>query len=1145
MSVAVLARKPDAAPAKRVKASAKDGSSGLRIGAPDDAFEREADRVADAVMAGGRVGPQWSFSRMSVAPPLQRKCACGGSGGAEGECEECKEKKTLQRKAAGPAENREAPSIVDEVLRSAGQPLDRATRNFFESRFGHDFGSVRVHADAKAAASARAVDSLAYTVGRDLVFAGGHYAPGTTRGDSLLAHELAHVVQQSRGNCPPGVQRQRCGHDGQATKCGARLGVWKLIDQMTDEASLFSIDSLIVEGGLKRFGGGEWVSQVQTPPNLVKSAKASRGRIDGAKVMAGTSLDVEIVEIKSRSVEGGGCSLATMEASGYIGELRTLAPLIVPMSAKLAAVGGLKVEGGRCKTPKAQDKKTLEAAGVDFGNASSVNAWCFYNSLQDRLNRTFSTPFSAVNIRANADGTQNIPYQVPPPVVINCRKTKKNPKGLGLRFLEFQVNQKGGVSYGCRDICQDQDEDEKRKTKEKSLESSDEARKADAFQDIDKYDRLDLPTEAPKPGLPEKRKDPREISVQPGDQDLEVLTPQQDTGEDDAVQLPPEGVSEWDALKATTAVVATVAILHVSMKALRSPAEKAIARKLVEKTIEEGMEKGALEIAKKLDSAHLAEYGTKAGDVLLKEADEAVVIAAKASPRLAARLGPRALKGLAKAGPIIGLILAANDARAAISHISKGGTIELGPSLDDVDLSGDTKIKSTGPNPTQKPSGVVALKDTVVDIETKTAPNVAGNLEIDANEVTIRGAIPTDGSPVTINMKVKLSNTTITFKSTGVLRDGKILAGDLDVSDSQIEIDLPPDALDPGREAGKSTTIKGAKIKVTSLSGGGTGATSGSGVGGAVTPSPATQAGGKIPAGPAAGSGVASSSAIAPALAGPDRPVLIQAIRDDKDLLRLYVAVAGKEGVVPSDEFLRRFIALKAMMKRHPASVEQVIQNIHPGQIKDPIKDIVEPIEQTLNQENEKVRQALEKSGAGAPTTAGAPGKASTPATPGPPSTVTTTTPAQPGVGATGTASGVPAPTSATPATIPSTTSAGQAPPTAVPKATPFVFSAISSQLRWPTYEPPTGDQPPTTYTFWVEWNTKAGGATLKYKIPLSLTREKILPPGKYVWLAQYGFSAPAGTFTTEEGDLPIEFSDAGDGHYMTKLFATSGLRTK
>jgi hypothetical protein len=125
---------------------------------------------------------------------LRRKCACGGSGGSAGECTECAKKK-LQRRASGRGPET-APPIVNEVLRSPGQPLDAPTRAFFELRFGHDFSKVRVHSDARANESARAVNAFAYTVGRDIVFSDGLYNVNNRTGQQLLAHELTHVVQQ-------------------------------------------------------------------------------------------------------------------------------------------------------------------------------------------------------------------------------------------------------------------------------------------------------------------------------------------------------------------------------------------------------------------------------------------------------------------------------------------------------------------------------------------------------------------------------------------------------------------------------------------------------------------------------------------------------------------------------------------------------------------------------------------------------------------------------------------------------------------------------------------------------------------------------------------------------------------------------------
>lgn len=89
----------------------------------------------------------------------------------------------------------QVPVIVNKVLKSTGQSLDPDARALMESRLGHDFSHVRVHTDALAAESARSVQSLAYTVGRDIVFATGQYAPQTSHGRQLLTHELVHVMQ--------------------------------------------------------------------------------------------------------------------------------------------------------------------------------------------------------------------------------------------------------------------------------------------------------------------------------------------------------------------------------------------------------------------------------------------------------------------------------------------------------------------------------------------------------------------------------------------------------------------------------------------------------------------------------------------------------------------------------------------------------------------------------------------------------------------------------------------------------------------------------------------------------------------------------------------------------------------------------------
>jgi len=127
---------------------------------------------------------------------LQRKYA--GGKGSEGTF--------LQRTAINAVTPTSVQPIVREVLSSTGRLLDAGTRAFMEPRFGHDFSQVRVHTDTRAAESAEAVNALAYTVGRDVVFGARQYAPETSEGRRLMAHELTHVVQQGESvSAPHGI----------------------------------------------------------------------------------------------------------------------------------------------------------------------------------------------------------------------------------------------------------------------------------------------------------------------------------------------------------------------------------------------------------------------------------------------------------------------------------------------------------------------------------------------------------------------------------------------------------------------------------------------------------------------------------------------------------------------------------------------------------------------------------------------------------------------------------------------------------------------------------------------------------------------------------------------------------------------------
>ncbi|MBZ5493573.1 MAG: DUF4157 domain-containing protein [Acidobacteriia bacterium] len=183
----------------------------LAINEPGDRFEREADSVADQVMRAPETPVSKSFS---TGTRLQRKCAAceeeenqkklqrhvsqDGSLAVQRKCSQCEEEeeqKKVQRSetGAGPVT---APDSVHEVLRSPGRPMDSSARSFMEPRFGHDFSGVRIHTGAAADRAVRDVSAAAFTVGSDIAFASGRYAPETEAGRHLLAHELTHTVQQ-------------------------------------------------------------------------------------------------------------------------------------------------------------------------------------------------------------------------------------------------------------------------------------------------------------------------------------------------------------------------------------------------------------------------------------------------------------------------------------------------------------------------------------------------------------------------------------------------------------------------------------------------------------------------------------------------------------------------------------------------------------------------------------------------------------------------------------------------------------------------------------------------------------------------------------------------------------------------------------
>lgn len=201
------------------------------VGHPGDRYEREADLVADRILRmpdPGAMGPA-GLPRRPGELGVRRGCpSCEARTRRRSKKDEERESVRARevRDHAPPAVHPDAEASIHS-LRGGGQPLPSTARAFFEPKFGHDFGQVRVHTDARAAETARAINARAFTAGKAIFFGAGQYAPESGAGQRLLAHELAHVVQQV-----PHVARQAAdecasGHaEGQGQLAGEIYVMW-------------------------------------------------------------------------------------------------------------------------------------------------------------------------------------------------------------------------------------------------------------------------------------------------------------------------------------------------------------------------------------------------------------------------------------------------------------------------------------------------------------------------------------------------------------------------------------------------------------------------------------------------------------------------------------------------------------------------------------------------------------------------------------------------------------------------------------------------------------------------------------------------------------------------------------------------------
>lgn len=192
----------------------------LTIGASNDAYETEADRVADQVVGMSDAQVQ---TKPQTGALIQRKCAT------------CGQEEKVQMKSLGDTitplvqkssmtsgnESTASDSVTNQINSSkgGGKSMGASTKNYMESRFGTDFSGVKIHTDSNAIQLSRELNAQAFTVGNNIYFNEGKYNPNSTQGKHLLAHELTHTVQQG------GIKRkiQKSCHDGKCKSCGGGI----------------------------------------------------------------------------------------------------------------------------------------------------------------------------------------------------------------------------------------------------------------------------------------------------------------------------------------------------------------------------------------------------------------------------------------------------------------------------------------------------------------------------------------------------------------------------------------------------------------------------------------------------------------------------------------------------------------------------------------------------------------------------------------------------------------------------------------------------------------------------------------------------------------------------------------------------------
>jgi hypothetical protein len=299
----------------------------------------------------------------------------------------------------------EAPPIVGAALRSPGQPLDGPARAFFESRFGHDFSRVRIHTDRNAAESVNAVNAFAYATGYDIAFAAGEYAPRTSRGKRLLAHELSHVVQQAGGGAKGVLQRDDKPSSSTAkaetpcltsTDCSKLIpgSSWDFAHKIQAEQQETGKSNELLKKEQEESKKQEAKQQPQPPPKQKEPEKKPPGKQDEP----GKGGHVEVIEV-------GDVMLLDTEPPGPAVSLKKLmnerdktlleGVYDVVINPQIGLTAGAQVSHCELASPKPKDPnarcidvpRSLEQEAAEFYRSDTIFGRGKYNWLTDALSK--------------------------------------------------------------------------------------------------------------------------------------------------------------------------------------------------------------------------------------------------------------------------------------------------------------------------------------------------------------------------------------------------------------------------------------------------------------------------------------------------------------------------------------------------------------------------------------------------------------------------------------------------------------------------------------------------------------------------------------------------------------------------------------